>query len=372
MNPSPIAPATQADWYNRQIPDFAGPALDSLYSSLYSSLPKLALGDLGDHGDLHDVSTYVDRTASGLQAVFLYTCHGKVARIVNEGMQLAAADIGRFAARLFDRFDNLVRIDFHAIACDEPNSIPHTSAFTLDEDIVIDLPATEADYLASLGKSTRKTLRQNLPRAQGLTHCLLRGTEADDALIAQIIAFNHARLAAKQRRSALGSVAVQQLQSLVRQCGLVSAVYLDGQLVAGALACRISNDMYSLVNAHDPRYDHLGMGNLSRHRLIVAAIHSEVQRFHLMGGNFSSKRSCGARRRLLQHLVIYRDRWHRWIDLPHLCQLLLREQRYWLGVLLDDRSTELHCAEWVKVVAPLARGLRAASKAMRRAHPVPQ
>lgn len=363
MNPSRIAATTEVDWYDQQIPDFTGPALDSLYGSLYSSLPQLALGDLGN------VSTYVDHTASGLQALFLYTRSGKVARVMNEGMPLAAADVGRFATRLFQRFDDLVRIDFHAVACDEPKTLPHTCCFTLDEDIVIDLPATEADYLASLGRSTRKTLRQNLTRAQRLTHRLLAGSEVDHALIAQIIAFNHARLAAKQRRSALDDIAAHKLRALVQHSGLVSAVYVDGRLVAGTLACRISNDMYSLVNAHDPHYDHLGMGNLSRHLLIVAAIHAGARRFHLMGGNFSSKRSCGAERRPLQHLVIYRSRWQRLIDLPHSCQLMLREQRYWLGVLLDDRSAELNGAAWLKPVAALARGLRAASRAMRGSRP---
>ncbi len=363
MKPSRMAAATEADWYDRQIPDFSGPALDSLYGSLYSSLPQLALDDLGN------VSTYVDRTASGLHALFLYTRSGKVARVMNEGMPLAAADVERFATRLFQRFDDLVRIDFHAVACDEPKTLPHTCCFTLDEDIVIDLPVSEADYLASLGRSTRKTLRQNLNRAQGLTHRLLAGTDADQALIAQIIAFNHARLAAKQRRSALDDIAAQKLRALVQQCGLVSAVYVDGRLVAGTLACRISNDMYSLVNAHDPHYDSLGMGNLSRHLLIVAAIHAGARRFHLMGGNFSSKRSCGAERRPLQHLVIYRSRWQRLIDLPHSCQLMLREQRYWLGVLLDDRSAELNGAVWLKPVAALAHWLRAANRAVRSARP---
>jgi hypothetical protein len=342
-------------WHDHQIPEFAGPALDALYGSLFASLPQLSLGEL------RGVSTYADRTAEGLRALFLYTRRRRAARVMNEGMQLSAGVIERFAGLLFERFADLARVDFHAIQCNDPQiafQAGQICRFTLDEDIVIDLPATEAAYLADLGKSTRKTLRQNLARAAGLTHAVLPGAAVDASLVDQIIGFNHARLAARQRRSALDATAARQLHALVSANGMAGIVRMQGQLCAGTLASRIGGDVYSLVNAHDPAFDSFGMGNLSRHLMIVAAIRSGARRFHLLGGNFSSKRACGAQRRLLQHVVVYRNRWHRLSDLPHLAALACLEQRYWLGVLLDDGSTELRGSALLKAVAALARGLR--------------
>ncbi len=346
-------------WHDNQIPEFTGPALDALYGSLYASLPQLSLGEL------RDVSTYADRTSEGLRALFLYTCRRRAARVLNEGMQLSASTIERFARRLFERFADLARVDFHAVQCNDPQIAFHacqTCRFTLDEDIVIDLPATEAAYLADLGKSTRKTLRQNLARAAGLTHAVLPGAAVDAALVDQIIGFNHARLAARRRRSALDATAARQLHALVSANGMAGIVHMQGQLCAGTLASRVGDDVYSLVNAHDPAFDSLGMGNLSRHLMIIAAIRSGARRFHLLGGNFSSKRACGAKRRTLQHLVVYRNRWRMLIDLPHLATLSWREQRYWLGVLLDDGSTELRGSTSLKAVATLARWLRAVKR----------
>ncbi len=342
---------SNAEWHDGQIPDFVGPALDALYGSLYSSLPQLALGNLTD------TSTYVARNGNQLRALFLYTLAGREARIINEGMRIVATDADHFARQLFQRFDAIDRIEFHAIACDSrPTALP-SLGFTLDEDIVIALPATEAGYLNSLGKSTRKSLRQNLARAQtqGLRHEIIPGHDIDASMVETLIGFNHARLAAKQRSSALDRVAATQLLTLVRACGMAGTVTLNGRLSAGTLACRVGDDVYSLVNAHDPAFDALGMGNLSRHLMIVAAIHSGARRFHLLGGNFNSKRACGARRQALHHWVIYRDRLRMIADLPHLLSLALREQRYRLGKALDDATGDVHRQPTLHRVAILVR-----------------
>ncbi len=347
------------EWHDG-IPGFAGPALEALYGSLYSSLPQLSLGKLDN------VNTYLAGSADRPQALFLYTCNGHSARVINEGMRVTTADAARFARQLFQRSQESDRIAFHAVALDgKPNGHPSLS-FTLDEDIVIDLPAGEADYLASLGKSTRKSLRQRLTRAHGLSHCMLSGSEVDPRLIRQLIDFNHARLTAKQRISALDQGAARQLLALVRACGMAGVVRLDGRLCGGTLACRFGDDVYSLVNAHDPAFDHLGMGNLSRHLMIVAAIDTGARRFHLLGGNFSSKRTCGARRQALQHLLIYRNRWQMVADLRHLTALALRALRYRVGVALDESAMDAPPRGERSYLPVLLRSLLGIARQMKR------
>ena len=347
------------EWHDG-IPGFAGPSLEALYGSLYSSLPQLSLGNLDN------VNTYLAGSANGTHALFLYTRNGRSARVVNEGMRISAADAARFAAQLFRRWPETDRIAFHAIALDDSPAGQPTIRFVLDEDILIDLPASEAGYLASLGKSTRKSLRQRLARAQGLCHCLVPGREVDAPLVEQLIDFNRARLSAKQRVSALDSRAAHQLLALVRACGMASVVRLNGRLCGGTLACRFGEDVYSLVNAHDPAFDHLGMGNLSRHLMIVAAIDAGARRFHLLGGNFSSKRSCGARRQALQHLLIYRNRWRMATDLPHIVAMAMRALRYRVGVALDDSAMDVPPGGEHGYLSALLRRLLGTARLMRR------
>ena len=331
MNGDAKASKAWTEWHDG-IPAFAGATLEALYGSLYSSLPQLSLGNLDT------VSTYFAGTDDRPRALFLYRRDGRRARVVNEGMQVAAADAARFASQLFRRFPDTDRVGFHAVALDAQPAGGPALRFTLNEDIVIDLPDSQAAYLASLGKSTRKSLRQSQARAPGLTHRVLPGHAVDARLIHELVGFNHARLAAKQRISALDRVAAGQLLALVRACGMAGVVRLDGRLCGGTLACRLGDDVYSLVNAHDPAFDHLGMGNLGRYLMVSAAIDAGAKRFHLLGGNFSSKRYCGARRQALQTLLIYRSRWRMLSDLPQLAVLALQELRYRCGVALDDSA----------------------------------
>ncbi len=354
MKPDTTDTAASTEWHDGHIPSFVEAALDTLYGSLYSTLPQLALGDL------RGASTYVVRSAGRIQTLFLFSLDGTAARVINEGMTIAVSDADRFANQLFQRFPTIVRIDFHAVACASMPSTQPAFRFLLDEDIVIELPATEADYLARLSKSARKALRQSFARAEGLVHRVLPGIDTDAGLVQRIVGFNHARLAEKRRRSALDQAAVGQLLTLLQARGMVGVLTIAGQLCAGTLACRIGNDIYSLVNAHDPAFNTLGLGNLSRHLMIVAAIRAGARRFHLMGGNFNSKRASGAERKALHHLVMYRDRWKMFADLRHLGWLALREQRYRVGISVEEGSSMTGAPALSRAITALARLMRAA------------
>ncbi len=295
--------------YEGLIPAHAAALLERLYGSLYASLPQLQLTGLSVAG------TYLARHRSQATAVFLYREEARALRVINEGMRIDASDAERFASRMFQRLPRLRSVHWHAIRMDGlPQALP-VSRFDCSEDIVLELPENEAAYLNALGKATRKSLRQRMARAKGLNHCVLAGpASADPALIGSIIGFNHARLARKARRSALDASSARKLQVLMRARGLAGLVHIDGKLCGGTLACRIADDVYSLVNAHDPAHDKLGLGNLCRHLMILDAIRKGARRFHLLGGNYASKRACLAQRITLQHVVLHRDRWQRLLD----------------------------------------------------------
>lgn len=353
-------PGCTTRFYETHIPAFAESALETLYGALYSSLPQLSLGELRGTG------TYTAADGGQLHALFLYRRQGREVRVINEGMNVDATDAERFARELFARDLRADRIRFHAVRISGELQTQHAWQAPVTEDIVLALPGDEASYMALLGKSTRKTLRQNLARAGELQHDIVPGDEADESLIDTIIGFNHARMAGKQRSSAIDARACEQLAALVRARGMVGTVCMDGALCAGTLACRFGDDVYSLVNAHDPAADHFGMGNISRHLMILAAIRAHAQRFHLLGGHFSSKRTCGALRVPLDELMIYRSRRAMLAGVGGLVALALRSADYRLRVAIEDLDAPRPSGSDARIADRALRLIRDAVQALRR------
>lgn len=284
--------------YPDGIPAFAEHSLDQLYGSLYASMPQLQCEQRAQ------VHTYAAWRGEQLSALLLYCLDGQRIRVINEGMRVPKEELDRFATSLFARHAGSSVISLHALSVSETPLIQHPSVcMPVTEDIVIDLPDTEQAYLAQLGKSSRKSLRQNLSRAKqtlsGFRHSVMAGDTISERIVDQIIGFNHARMAIKQRHSAIDTEARVHLRQLLRARGWVGVISTNDRICAGTLACRFGNDVYSLVNAHDPQYDDYGMGNLSRHLLINASIGAGAHRFHLLGGQLSTKRHSLARRHTL-------------------------------------------------------------------------
>ncbi len=359
MTPAITTDSDECCIHEGQIPRFVEQALDELYGSLYASLPQLSFGGLDG------VSTYAERKAGRLHALFLYLRERSSIRVINEGMAIEADTAIRFADAMFSREPRAACVSFRAIRFSGTPAGRPTVSLAKTEDIVLDLPRDESAYLASLGKSTRKTLRQNLARAQKLVHAVIPGREVEGALVDAIIGFNRARMADKHRRSAVDAKAREQLLSLVRARGLAGTVTLDGRMCAGTLACRIGDDLYSLLNAHDPALNSIGLGNIARHLMIIAAIRDGVQRFHLLGGHFPSKRPCGAGRVPLHDLLIYRNMRSMLSDIGRIASLTAQAAAYRIRCAAEDEQTRAQAPWPERAAAHIARLLRNALHARR-------
>lgn len=326
------------------IPEFAASTLDALYGSLYSSLPTLQpeLSKIQQ-----DISTYVRwcRQDSQLKvaSIFLFLRDGSRIRVINEGMHLNQEAIDDFCEHLFTVNPLVNQIDFHAIAAPpHASSRPHMQC-ACTEDIVITLPRSDKEYLAQLGKSTRRSLRKHLSHARcelpDFSHTIHEGKQISEPAIQQIVAFNHARMAQKYRQSALDQTAVRQLANLLRERGTAGFISTQGRICAGTLACRIGDAVFSLVTAHDPKFDHLSLGNLSRHLMILTAISSGAHRFHLLGGKLGSKRAALGIRQKLDHLRVYRSRSAMGRDIAGLSRIAAASAAYHLRRWIDDQSS---------------------------------
>ena len=342
--------------YADGIPAFAEHSLDRLYGSLYASMPQLQCNRPAQ------VNTYAAWQGEELSALLLYCEDGTQVRVMNEGMHVPPEELDRFARTLFGRHDKVSVIRLHALSVsEEPLQYPSV-CMPVTEDIVIDLPDTEPGYLAQLGKSSRKSLRQNLLRAQkalpGFHHVVMAGETISDGLVDQIISFNHARMAGKQRASAIDADARAHLMNLLRSRGWVGIIRTDERICAGTLACRFGDDVYSVVNAHDPLFDDYSLGNLSRHLMINESIRAGVRRFHLLGGQFSTKRHTLAHRQALCEVRLYRSRLGMLRDTFSLLGLARDSAIYRLRTLLEDARLQPQRGLITRLVWRLQKTLR--------------
>jgi hypothetical protein len=350
--------------YMNCIPPFAEPGLDELYESLYASLPQLQCNSLTQ------VNTYAAWRDGQLSALLLYCLDGSRIRVINEGMHIPSEKLDRFANALFARHAKASVISLHAQSI-SITTLQHPSVcMAVTEDIVIDLPDNEETYLAQLGKSSRKSLKQHLSRAQhelpGFHHTVVAGEEISETLVDQIIGFNHARMAQKQRRSAIDEKARAHLIRLLRARGWVGVISTNDRICAGSLGCRFGDAVYSMVNAHDPKYDVYGMGNLSRHLFVNASIRAGVRHFHLLGGQLSTKRNALGRRQALYDIRLYRSKLSIAKDLSHLARLSRASLGYQLQTWLEDLHTQPHPGKIAHVALYLQQALRSIRNHIRR------
>ncbi len=350
--------------YMNCIPPFAEPGLDELYESLYASLPQLQCNSLTQ------VNTYAAWRDGQLSALLLYCLDGSRIRVINEGMHIPSEKLDRFANALFARHAKASVISLHAQSI-SITTLQHPSVcMAVTEDIVIDLPDNEETYLAQLGKSSRKSLKQHLSRAQhelpGFHHTVVAGEEISETLVDQIIGFNHARMAQKQRRSAIDEKARAHLIRLLRARGWVGVISANDRICAGSLGCRFGDAVYSMVNAHDPKYDVYGMGNLSRHLFVNASIRAGVRHFHLLGGQLSTKRNALGRRQALYDIRLYRSKLSIAKDLSHLARLSRASLGYQLQTWLEDLHTQPHPGKIAHVALYLQQALRSIRNHIRR------
>lgn len=342
--------------YADDIPAFAEQSLDRLYGSLYASMPQLRCDRRTK------VNTYAAWRDDELSSLLLYCENGSRIQVINEGMHIPSEELDRFATTLFARHAGTSMIRLNALPVTGAKLQHPCICMSVTEDIVIDLPDNENTYLTQLGKSSRKSLRQNLSRAQkelaGFRHCVMAGETISDNLVDQIIGFNQARMSGKKRSSAIDSEARQHLIALLRARGWVGIICTDKHMCAGTLGCRFGDDVYSLVNAHNPLYDDYSMGNLSRHLLINASIRAGARRFHLLGGQFSSKRHALARRHVLCEVRLYRSRLAMLRDTFGLLKLTRDAAVYRLQTLLEDSRLQPRRGAIAHIVSYLEKTFR--------------
>lgn len=289
-----------------ELPSFVGPQLDRLYGSLYSSLAHFR-----SLGELDDMSTYVAWQDDVPIAIFLFRRDGDKVRVANEGMELDADEVVRFAQHVFATSAFADVVEFHAVKVDSVR-IPllHQRSFCA-EDFIVRLPATAQDYTASLGQSTRKNLRRHRNQLErdfpGFRHDIVERSDVDERDIRHMLELSRQRMERKGLDFAIGEDEARHIVRLVQQSGALLVASIDGRCCGGSVLFRFGKDWTSRVNAHDPAFDDYRLGMICCHLAICSAIEAGAERFHLGHTWYEYKTALLGEFERFDHLALYRS-----------------------------------------------------------------
>ena len=293
--------------HENEIPAFVEAELDRLYGNIFSSLRQFRIYGWKPGR----TSTYVVQQDGRTKAVLLFERDGSRLRVMNEVIALDSDELGRFVTYIFSTFASIDVIAFKAIETDIRRFAFPFQRFNHLEDLTLRLPPTTDEYHASLGKNTRRNIRRHQGKLErDFPSCRFEAYEKDTLdpqMVREIIEFNRARMADKNIASMIDEDETRRIIRLVRECGMVGVMKIDGRLCAGAISFQSGSNYFLNVLAHDPRYDDYWLGFLCCYMTICESITRGGKEFHFLWGRYDYKFMLGAVQRDLDNVVVYRN-----------------------------------------------------------------
>ena len=296
-------------YYENMVPQFVDDELVRLYGNFYSSLSHLR-----SYKNFWNVSTYVERFRGGILSLFLFQRDQKIVTVLNEVIAISDDQMERFAQYIFQKFSDVSVIKFRAINSEVSHFKFPFQRYNYLEDIVIDLPATTEQYLASLGKNLRRNLKRCQKKLEHDHPTFSFHTFLDDAAkvqdIRDVIALNRNRMIEKNKVPAIDDEETERLVRQVRESGLICTATVDGRICAGAICFRTGSNYFLTVIAHDSTYDVYSMGLLCCAHMVCECIDRGGDEFHFLWGRYDYKFALNGVQRDLYQVAIYRSKIH--------------------------------------------------------------
>jgi len=144
-------------------------------------------------------------------------------------------------------------------------SLPWWKGAVLDSasDWVVDLPATYAEYLEQLGKTSRHHLTayaRRFERTLASRLSIHEGADISQELVAELAGLHQQRMQDDEKRYHLTLEKIKQRTQLAQDCGLFCGRWVGDRLIGGTLNYFHGSMAYLSLVAHDPRYDDLHCG----------------------------------------------------------------------------------------------------------------
>lgn len=303
----PLPAGRAIAFFEDNLPPALEEEMTQLYANLFSSPTKFRI-----YGQLLKTSTYMVHVDGRATAIFLLHHEGNTIHVLNEQITIPQAEIVRFAQYLFARYRSVSRIRFKAIDT-QLDRFPYPFQRTyFTNDVVLTLPDSVPAYLESLGKSTRDNIKRYLKllKRDFPSHSfeVYDRNDGGDELFQAIIGFNHARMKGKNKISGITTAEAERLHALVRHCGMLCAIVIDGRVCAGTICYRFGDNYFMRVIAHDSVYSDYRLGLLCCYLTIAECILRGGKHYHFLWGLEEYKYRFLGQHRNFDTLTIYRSR----------------------------------------------------------------
>lgn len=323
------------------VPQFAVAAMDRLYQHMHSSCSYHAI-----YGNITpDTNTYVVQDNAEIVAVLLFCIENRKVRVLNEQLRLDPAEIERFADHVFKTYCSIDVVVFPVLENTVGRlSFPHQQSFCT-QNIVLTMPDTADTYLNSLGKSTRSYIKRYLNKLKrdfpSLTCKTYGSSDADEKDIRDIIGLNRARMANRYKSSYIDDAEAERIIKLVRICGLVTVITINGRVCAGTINYRFGANYFLKVVAHDPEYDEYGLGTLCCYLTIRECIALGGKEYHFLWGRYEYKYRLLGMQRDLNHLAIYRSYLSMLLNSREALRLACHGRMYWVKDWMELKARRM-------------------------------
>ena len=321
-----------SEFHEQSVPEMAAQALDRLYGSLYASFSLFCLSDTARPAP----HTWVGYRYGEVVGVLLFRLRADQAIVLTEMFCLEPAVADAFSRAVFARFGEVKTIHFNAISLSGPLRGWPLQHYAFSENYVISLPQSVDQYLASIGKSTRKTLRsygnrlrRDFPdvswnvRAAGE----MRAHELR-SVIRQLHRFKRDSMAARGKRADISRRETARLLVLARHAGLIGIARIGDRVCGGSLACRIGDHYVMLLSAADPVLASYRLGILCCFWSVCDCIRAGGRECHLLWGRYQYKTQLLGEPRSLLRLTIYRSRLRMALSPLMVLSILMAGTRY--------------------------------------------
>lgn len=184
----------------------------------------------------------------------------------------------------------------------------------VNEDIIVDLPGSEPEYMRSLGRNAQTQLPYYLKKLQkelGSKYAVvsLTGPQIPSAAFQELVELNRARIVRKGVSHLWEAQHVRNRLELARTCGLFCGIRRGDELLAGTISYLHGTEAYFILIGHNTDFDRLRLGKLALWLTIQQLIQLGFQRYHLLWGMSSYKLQLGGRPQSLMEVAVFCDVW---------------------------------------------------------------
>jgi hypothetical protein len=264
--------------------------------------------------------------------VLLFHIQGDTIEVLNKAFPMAPSDAMRACAALFRALPAARRIHLEVMFAPRDLPAPKRVLYSAD-DMVIDLPGSADAYYASLGKKTRKNVRNYENRLRrrhpDVTTEIVEAGERASELVDQFLVWHLAR--AQERGYVSGYVSkprqAAQTKALMRAGAQAQLTTIDGALAAIEFIFYTGRDSSLYAGSFDATYADLDLGFLSTYWAIREIASTGARRCHLLWGTDYYKTLLGARPETATRLSVFRSQTARLHSLSEAREVAWRDLR---------------------------------------------